>query len=183
MSAKRTTKRTTKPEPPDIARMSAKLRASTCATLQLHPDKLSPGDEVLVSRVGSLKLLVSDMEAALLRGQSIDVAAYARASESLEAAVRSDRRSEGGVSTIGEEDARARMREILCQIDPGDGGIVVLSDQIDALELERDALRAEVAELRAVNDELRAELCARLEPPPAPQPQPSNVMPLTRATI
>ena len=42
-------KKKTEPAQPDIAKMSAKLRLQACALLRLDPEKLSPGDEVLVA--------------------------------------------------------------------------------------------------------------------------------------
>jgi hypothetical protein len=182
----RMTKRTAKPakpEPqkPDLAKMSAKLRATVCAELRLDPEQLSPADAVLVARVGALKLTVSDLEAATLRGEQIDVAAYVRASEALEHAVRQDRRTEVGGDTADEEAARRQLRELLMRTNPE---VVSSADRIHALEAENDALRDQLRALRADLEEARAQPVQPVEPvspPPLPEPKPeppANVVPL-----
>jgi hypothetical protein len=78
---------------PDIAAMARKSRQRACELLGLDPNSLRPADEILVNRVGALRVLVADYEAAQLRGEKIDVTEYIRASEALEALVRADRRA------------------------------------------------------------------------------------------
>jgi hypothetical protein len=102
---------------PDIAKMGAKLRLQVCELLKLNPAALSAADEVLVSRIGSLRLLVSDLESAQLRGERIELPLYLEASKALEDALRTDHRMMEG-SPAAEEDARQRMREILREIAP-----------------------------------------------------------------
>jgi hypothetical protein len=127
-------------------------------------------------------LEISDLREAQLVGRAdVDVGRLVEASAQLERALcRGDHAValEFG-SPQAEEAARARMRQILCQIDPGDGGVVSLSDQIDALRERCDALELENRELQAELDELRAP--PQSEPPTEPQPQPSNVLPLDGA--
>jgi hypothetical protein len=153
---------------PDVRQMTAKLRSQVCVMLRLDESNLSPGDQVLVARVGALKLLVSDMEAATLRGERIDVAEYVRASEALEHAVRADRQMADG-SPTALEDARQKMREVLGMVAPD-----VLEE---AERSEVELLQERVAELQQENDELREQ--APPPPPPAePAEQPSeNVIP------
>jgi hypothetical protein len=59
---------------PDIAAMARKSRQRACELLGLDPNSLRPADEILVNRVGALRVLVADYEAAQLRGERIDVA-------------------------------------------------------------------------------------------------------------
>jgi hypothetical protein len=112
---------------PDVRQMTAKLRSQVCALLRLDESKLTPGDEVLVARVGTLRVLVSDAEAAQLRGERIDLALYLEASRALEDALRGDHRmSEGSPAAL--EAARQKMREVLMTIAPE---IVAQSDAED----------------------------------------------------
>jgi hypothetical protein len=144
---------------PDIAAMARKSRQRACELLGLDPSSLRPPDEILVNRVGALRVLVTDYEAAQLRGERIDVAEYVRASEALEALVRADRRLIDG-SPAAEEDARNRMREVLSRIAPE---IVAQSDAEDAA--------VERAELAAEAPEPEPDL------PADPEPSPKNVVP------
>jgi hypothetical protein len=146
-------KKKTEPAQPDIAKMSAKLRLQACALLRLDPEKLSPGDEVLVARVGALKLLVSDLEAAQLRGEKIDAAEYVKASEALETAVRADHRmSDEGGSSVSLEEARAKMRAIIKGLQPElveeaeRSEAEILQARVDQLEQENTRLRVLVPE-------------------------------------
>jgi hypothetical protein len=155
------------PPQPDIAAMTRKSRQRACELLGLDPNSLKPADEILVARVGALRVLVADYEAALLNGQKIDVAEYVRASEALEALVRTDRRMLDG-SPAAEEDARRRMREVLRSVCPE---IVEASDREDA-ERER-ALTAE-PEVDESESEPPAEPVSPA-PSTTPSPPPSNV--------
>jgi hypothetical protein len=125
-------------------------------------EKPTPADEILVARVGALRLITSDAEAAALRGEQIDLPRYIAASEALEAAIRTDHRMLDLGSPAAEEEARAKMREVLMTIAPE---IVEQSDRED-----------EAAE--------RAQAELESEPEPAPEPAdeapapalPSNVV-------
>jgi hypothetical protein len=160
-----------KAEPPkhDIAKMGTKLRAQTCALLRLDPDKLSPGDEVLVARVGALKLLVSDLEAAQLRGEKIDLSTYVAASRELEQALRVDHQMAELGTLAGQERMHAELEDKFRAIigaspkDPDDPGA-------ELSEVEQ--LRRRVAELEAENLRLRWGDA----PPPAEQaaPEPAS---------
>jgi hypothetical protein len=151
---------------PNIRQMTQKLRLQTCALLKLDPDKLSPGDEVLVARIGSLKVLVSDLEAAQLRGEKIDVADYVKASEALESAVRTDHRMTEMGTPQALEAARDKLRMLL-------GDIVPDFDPDNPPRSEADILREENARLRDELAELRARAAVPVQP--APEPLPSNV--------
>jgi hypothetical protein len=161
---------------PDIRQMGAKLRLQVCALLKLEPENLSAGDEVLVARVGALKLLVSDLESAQLRGERIDVAEYVRASEALESAVRTDHRV-SDTGSIGLEEARNKLRQLLGDIghDPDDPDRP--RSEIEILRAENMQLREEVAGLKSRPATSAAE--PKLEP--APSPRPGNVVPIREA--
>jgi hypothetical protein len=149
---------------PDIRAMSKKLRAQTCALLKFDPDKLSAGDEVLVGRVGALKLLVSDMEAAQLRGEKIDLAVYVSASRELEQVLRAPTEA-GPNSDHSSTRARERLAELI-------GDLARERDRVtEWLKEENAKLRAEIAELRSA---------PKPQPEPEP-PQPNNVVPLDGA--
>jgi hypothetical protein len=145
----------------DIHKMSTKLRAQTCALLKLDPDKLSAGDEILVARVGSLKLLVSDTEAAQLRGEEINLNTYVTASRELEQILR---RPAEAAPTKGNDHARARLAELISNF--------TRAEQFESTRLaaENKQLRSEIAALSA---QLHA---AQLQPSP---PRPDNVIPIS----
>jgi hypothetical protein len=130
---------------PDIKAMSAKLRLQVCTLLGLDPEKLSAGDEVLVSRVGALKLLVSDMEAAQLRGEQIDLPKYIEASKALEDAVRADHQVHEMGAPQALEDARNRLREVL--------GILKKPD--DGAPSEREQMLARIKALEEENQRMK----------------------------
>jgi hypothetical protein len=158
---------------PDIAKMGAKLRLQVCELLKLNPAALSAADEVLVSRIGSLRLLVSDLESAQLRGERIDLPLYLEASKALEDALRTDHRMMEG-SPAAEEDARQKMREVLMRIAPE---IVEASDAEDREATER----AQLAE-QDDDPDLAAEP-KPAEPAPPATPPPSNVKYLSTRTV
>ena len=64
-------KKKTEPAQPDIAKMSAKLRLQACALLRLDPEKLSPGDEVLVARVGALTSVILKRRSCVARRSTL----------------------------------------------------------------------------------------------------------------
>jgi hypothetical protein len=126
---------------PDVRQMTAKLRSQVCSLLRLDESKLTPGDEILVARVGTLRVLVSDAEAAQLRGERIDLPLYLEASRALEDALRGDHRmSEGSPAAL--EAARQKMREVLMTIAPE---IVEASDAEDREAAERAQAELELA--------------------------------------
>ena len=99
----------------DAHQLSKQLRLQMIEALKLDPSKLSPADEITMSRAGILKLQLSDLEAAALAGKPIDTAKFCATSEMFEAllqhkhaaAVNAD-----GVS-VTLESARRRMAELL----------------------------------------------------------------------
>jgi hypothetical protein len=143
------------PKPPDVAAMTAKLRAQTIKLLGLDESKLDPGDEILIARAGTLRLTVSDLEAAQMNGDAINVASYVAASEALEAIMRAAHRVS---TTDGKSDgllaARAKLGALLGLIEgetPADadarswqemrGRVIRAEDEVDALRkqlAERD---------------------------------------------
>lgn len=137
------------PAKPDIGKMTATLRLQTCELLRLNPDKLLPADEVLVARVGSLRVLVSDLEAAQLRGEQISVASYVEASEALEKLLRDAHHVE--VTAEGDPRALRAAREKMFRLMG-----LAMSENDDegyARNYERDTLveglQAEIASLKA----------------------------------
>jgi hypothetical protein len=164
-------------EQPDIRKMGAKLRLQMCTLLGRDPNKLSPADEILVARVGSLKLLVSDIEAAQLRGEKIDLSTYVEASRELEQALRFDHTE---LSTAeGQERIRAELQDKLRAIIG-----VPRKDDPDAELSEIEQLRQRVAELEEENVKLRwgdlpssPEQAASESTPQTPVPSPENVVP------
>jgi hypothetical protein len=149
---------------PDIVAMAKKSRQRACELLGLDSNSLRPADEILVNRVGALRVLVTDYEAAQLRGERIDVAEYVRASEALEALVRADRRLIDG-SPAAEEDARNRMRQVIASIAPE---IVAQSDAEDEAAERARLEEPEPEPAPEPEDEVPA-------PPATPSPPPSNV--------
>jgi hypothetical protein len=164
---------------PDIAKMSQKLRLQVCELLKFDPATLSAADEVLVSRVGSLRLLVSDFEAGQLRGEKLDLSIYVEASRELEQALRVDHRMLELGTPAAEQRARdeleAIFREVVGRKDDDDPDDVGLS--------ETERLHQRIAELEAENFRLKwgdAPPSSAELPPPETQPaQPSaeNVVP------
>jgi hypothetical protein len=164
-----------KPTPKaDLATQARRLREDTCRQLGLDPAKLSAGDELVVSRAGALRLLISDLEAQQLAGRPIDVGKYVEASEALERIVRVDRRAgvgEDGVSP-GLRAAREKMAQLLDVI------LDETPDEARAREYaERAALEAEVEKLRLEVAELKGQ---RVPPAPQPAARPAseNVVPM-----
>jgi hypothetical protein len=137
-------------EPPDIRKMGAKLRLQTCTLLKLNPNQLTPGDEVLVARVGALKLLVSDLEAAQLRGEKIDLSAYVEASKELESAVRVDHQMLELSTPEGQARLDAEIKQKFLEVIGASRG-----DDPDAAPSETEQLRQRVAELEEENMRLR----------------------------
>jgi hypothetical protein len=136
-------------EQPDIAAMSRKSRQRACELLGLDPNSLKPADEILVARVGALRLIVSDAEAAALRGEQIDLPKYIAASEALEAAIRTDHQMTDLGSPAAEERLKEKFREVIGLRPKGD------PDDPDAASSETEQLRQRVAELEAENLKLR----------------------------
>jgi hypothetical protein len=158
--------------------MSRKLRLQTCALLKLNPENLSAGDEILVSRIGALRMLVSDAEAAQLRGERIDLPAYIAASKELESAVRVDHRMQLGTPEA-EERARAELEALFRQVIGASR-----KDDDDPTGLsETERLRQRIAELEEENFRLKwgdaPPSSAELSPPETQPTQPSaeNVVP------
>jgi hypothetical protein len=157
-------------EPPklDLRAMSKRLREQTLSVLKLDSDKLSAADEIVVSRAGALRLLISDMEAAQLRGLAIDVAKYVEASEQLERIVRHQDPTPSGASNKFEA-AKAQF-------------MAMLKAQLAACEREetREAprLREENARLLDENFKLKAQLKELSSAKPV-RTQPDNVVPMS----
>jgi len=162
-------------QPPNVATMTQRLRAQTIKLLGLDPAKLDPADEVLIARAGTLRLLVSDIEAEQMRGGVINAASYISASQELERMVRDAHRvavSEGGAPQ-GLVDARAKVARLL--------GIAMSEDDDAGYgQAHRIAeLEAEVASLRAEFAERSAPSVALAPPPRSETPPPvGNVVPL-----
>jgi hypothetical protein len=141
---------------PDIAAMARKSRQRACELLGLDPNSLRPADAILADRVGVLRVLVADYEAAQLRGEQIDVVKYIAASESLEALVRADRRMVDG-SPAAEEDARNRMRQVLMAVAP---------DLVEQSDREDEAAERAPLELESESEEPDPPAESEPEPPP-----------------
>jgi hypothetical protein len=160
-------------EPPklDLRAMSKRLREQTCSVLKLDPDKLSAADEIVVSRAGALRLLISDMEAAQLRGLAIDVAKYVEASEQLERIVRHHDPTPNGDGSESNKYAQAQA-----QFE------ALLNAQLAACEREetREAprLREKNARLLDENFKLKAQLKELSSAKPVPT-RPDKVVPMS----
>ena len=172
---------------PDIATMSKHLRLTTCTMLKLDPNALSPADEILVARVGSLRVLVSDLEAASLRGEQISVGPYCEASEALEKVLRDVHRVE--VTADGDPRALLAVSEKMGRLM----GLAMSEDEDAGYERDHiiDTLRAEIASLksrleaRSIGDSEKTTAASSVAPatnaPAAQQtvaPATNNVVPL-----
>ena len=121
--------------------------------LKLDPNALSPADEILVARVGRCRVLVSDLEAASLRGEQISVGPYCEASEALEKILRDVHHVE--VTVEGDPRALRAVREKMAHL-LGIGETWDLTDkQVDHLRLH------ELADLENEIFDLKAQLEAR----------------------
>jgi hypothetical protein len=152
-------KATDQPTKPDIARMSARLRARTCAFLKCPPfDKLPPHEQIRIDVIGALMLEVSDLREAQLAGRSdVDIGRLVEAGEALQ------RLLQPGVfenSAIAEQDARQRMRAVINAIAPA----------LAAEDAERERLEAQAAD----DPEPAA-------PDPPPEPEPPSDQPAAAA--
>jgi hypothetical protein len=170
---------------PDIATMTAALRLQTCELLKLDPAKLLPADEILVARCGALRLLVSDCEAAQLRGEQIHVASYVEASRELETLFRNAHHIE--VTEGGDPRALIAAREKLgfllgvIQSENDDAGYGH-AQYVESLEAENGALKAQLAERSQETLRSPAQETLSREPLPQPALPPSNnVVPIVRS--
>jgi hypothetical protein len=93
---------------PDPRLVQKNLRKHVCALLKIDPATISPSDSVLVNRIGTLSLLTSDLDAAVLKGQPLDLPQYISASRELEAAIRSYR--DGAAGAVLENGTAAQER-------------------------------------------------------------------------
>jgi hypothetical protein len=149
----------TKQPPLDLEHMTKKSRRRACELLGLDPEKLSPGDTILADRVGQLRVIVSDMQDANLRGEPIDLPRYLVASEALETIVRAGRQQitpEGIPFSL--ESARRKMAALLCV------------DMDTGKDTREPDWQAQIAQLQAENCELKTQLAAR---PVAEEPKPA----------
>jgi hypothetical protein len=147
-------------EQADIRKMSQKLRSQTCALLGLDPNALSLAQQLRVNRASALRLQIDDLEAAQLRGQSIDINKLVEASEALERLV-------GGNPEAAARPDFSGAKE-LAQLFAQRAAAV---ERRERVELTR--LAAENARLLEENTRLTAKLNAA--PQPAP---PNNVVPI-----
>ena len=141
--------------------------------LKLDPSKLSPADEITISRAGILKLQLSDLEAAALAGKPIDTAKFCATSEMFEALLRHKHAAAvnaDGVS-VTLESARRRMAELL--------NVDLLEDEGRQARQEWEAKQARIAELERENAELKERLASA--PQPSSSSTPANVVPMKRA--
>jgi hypothetical protein len=147
-------------EQADIRKMSQKLRSQTCALLGLDPNALSLAQQLRVNRASALRLQIDDLEAAQLRGQSIDINKLVEASEALERLVGGNPEAAAQPDFSG---AKEELRQFLVQ----------RAERIEAREhKETVRLAAENARLREEITQLQAKL--KTEPPPPPPPPPAD---------
>jgi hypothetical protein len=155
---------------PDIAAQAKRLRAETAAMLKLNVDKLSLSQQVRVDRASMLRLRLSDIEAALLRGPtSFDAAEYITVSQELERLLMND---DNELATLaGQERVRAELEEKFRAIidapgkDPDD-------NDVELCEVEKLCQR--IAELEEENMKLR---WGDLPPPAETSSEPTSKTP------
>jgi len=173
-------------KPPNVAAMQARLRKETIALLGLRASKLDPGDEVLIARCGTLRLLVADLESAALHGDKIAVGPYCEASSELERIVRNAHHvatnADGAPEALAS--ARAKMAALMG---------VILNETPSEEEARRSAelaaLHKRIADLEAQLAE-RSGNCSTTEqlkpadaPPRSETPRADNVVELHREQL
>jgi hypothetical protein len=154
----------------DAPRLSKQLRLQMIEALRLDTTTLSPADEVIVARAGTLRLLLDDMEAQALAGQAIDAGRYTATSEMYERMLRHQYASavtSDGTSAL--DSARRRMAELLGFTVDADGNF----DEPPVSESQR-----RIAELEAEIAELKERLASAPLPPQQQSAPASNVVPL-----